>query len=113
MVSICYLCVWVGCVVCLSPNAEDKLQAVSPLGLCPSQWLSGKSQTVLSMSSTVWTGCLAWAKEAAFELNMLVRACWRTTVPPRTKAMKSIQRNVMENTTLWKRGHSFAKIIKV
>ncbi len=85
---------WVGCAVCLSPNAEEKLQAVSPLGLCPSQWLSGKSQTVLSMSST---GRLSWAKEAAFELKILVCACWRTSVPPRTVAMKSIQSNVMEN----------------
>lgn len=51
LVSNCYLCLWVGCVVCLSPNAEEKLQVVSPLGLCPSLWLSGKSQTVLSMTS--------------------------------------------------------------
>lgn len=87
---------WVGCEVCLSPNAEEKLQAASPLGLCPSQKLSGKSQTVLSMSATVQEGRLAWAKEAAFELKLLVCACMWNCVPPWTEAMKGIQSNVME-----------------
>lgn len=64
-----YLCVRVGSVVCLFPNAVEKLQVVSPLGLCPSPWLSGKSQTVLSKSSIGQKGRLAWAKEAAFELK--------------------------------------------
>lgn len=104
LVTICYLCVRVGCVVCLSPNDVEKLQAVSPLGLCPSQWLSGKSQTVLSMSSTVQNGRLAWAKEAAFELKMLVCACWRTSVSPRKVMLWKKQINArIWPTSPWKR----------
>lgn len=98
MVSRCYLCVGVGCVVCLSQNAEEKLQVVSPLVLCPSLWLSGKSQTVLSMSSIVQKVRLAWAKKAAFELHVTLRACWRISCPPKTKVIMNIQTTTMENT---------------
>lgn len=83
--------------VCLPQNAEEKLQVVSPLVLCPSLWLSGKSQTVLSMSSIVQKGRLAWAKKAAFELNVMLCACWRISCPPKTKVIMNIQTTTMEN----------------
>lgn len=98
LVSNDYLCVGVGCVVCLSQNVEEKLQVVSPLGLCPSQWLSGKRKTVLSMPSIVQRGCLVWAKKAAIELNLLLQTKWRTSVPPRTKTIKKMWRDLWENT---------------
>lgn len=82
-----YLCVWVGCSVCLSQNAAEKLQAVSPLGLCPSLWLSGKSQTVLSISSIGQKGHLVWAKGYIWTKRLLVFAHRRNSLLSGWKVM--------------------------